>query len=101
MLRVVASILATVGFAVSGFVVAGPAEAQVSADCTVGLTQNSVGQSRPVISCLTVTGGEARGKADCVAAPDTNTAWVRSYENSAGGYCLFGARGPVLETRPG
>ena len=36
---------------------------------------------------------KARGKMDCTAAPDTKTAWVRAYQSSTGGYCLFGARG--------
>lgn len=92
-------VLATTALLAGGVLAAAPAQAQVSADCIVGLSQNSVGQSRPVISCAQVIGGEARARADCTAAPDTYTSWVRSYQSSVGGYCLFGARGAILEVR--
>ncbi|MBE7701636.1 hypothetical protein H9623_15190 [Oerskovia sp. Sa1BUA8] len=64
------------------------------ANCSGQTLTNGAGQSKPRISCTTMgTTTKARGKMDCTAAPDTKTAWVRAYQSSTGGYCLFGARG--------
>ena len=97
------SIMLAMGMVFSGLgvVTASSAAAAPSADCTVGLYTNpDTGRSRPNISCLVVTQAQARGRADCTLAPDTYTSWVVSYTASVGGYCLFGARGAIMEVRP-
>ncbi len=76
---------------------AAPAQAAVYADCTVGIGSND----NPYISCGDVVGGQARGRADCAWAPDTYTNWVRAWQSSVGGGCLFSARGAIMETRAG
>jgi hypothetical protein len=98
-------LLCTLPMIVGGVVTAAPASAAVNANCSVWI-ESSTGQAgqpirRPAINCLSVTGGQARGRADCTAAPDTYTAWVRSYQSSMGASCLFGARGAILQTREG
>jgi hypothetical protein len=96
------SLMLAVGltFSALGVVTASSAAAAPSADCTVGLYTNpDTGRSRPSISCLVVTQAQARGRADCTLAPDTYTSWVVSYTSSVGGYCLFGARGALMEVR--
>ena len=90
----VAAMLAT-GAAVA----ATPANA-AQVGCATGLIVNAVGQSKPYITCASIPGYEQRGRADCTAAPDTYTKWVKSWGTSEGGYCLFGARGAILERRP-
>lgn len=80
--------------------VQGSAEAALWANCSGQILRNGAGQSAPRISCTTVgPRSEARGKLDCTAAPDTATAWVRAYQSSTGGFCLFGARGYSYEVR--
>jgi len=71
------------------------ANAAVRADCAVGITDLQA----PSIACFSISGGEARGKADCIAAPDRNTIWIARPGGATGGSCFFNARGAVLETR--
>jgi hypothetical protein len=71
------------------------ANAGVQADCVVGITP----LQSPSITCFSISGGEARGKADCKFAPDTNTAWISRPGGSTGPACFFDARGAVLEIR--
>lgn len=96
--------LAAAVLAGGGVLAIAPAYAY-SVDCVHGLyTATSgvyAGRSKPMISCGTVVDAQARARADCTLAPDTYTAWVRSWQSSSGGYCLFGARGSILEMRPG
>lgn len=90
-----AAMLAT-GLAASAFVIAAPPAmaGYVQANCAVSIISRA-----PAIQCLSVTGGEARARANCVYAPDTYTRWVRSYQSATGGKCLFSARGAILQTR--
>lgn len=88
-----AGVLALAGVALSTV----PASA-ASADCIFGL-YSSGAKSGPYIICAEVSGAEARARADCTAAPDTYTRWVREYDSSRGGLCLFGARGAIMQTR--
>lgn len=82
-------------------VVVAPAPAQASnANCEVWLETSWTGRSRPFIDCdKVVSGYESRARADCTAAPDTYTYWVRSDGVSAGAFCTFGARGVIQEIR--
>ncbi|MFF5451413.1 hypothetical protein ACFY40_09265 [Streptomyces sp. NPDC012950] len=89
--------------AFTGLVAAAPAQAAanganaVYADCAVGsYGKNSDGVW---ISCGDVVGGEARGRADCAAAPDVYTSWVTGWKYSQNGFCLFKMRGAIMETR--
>jgi hypothetical protein len=72
-----------------------PDLAVVRADCVVGITP----LQSPSITCFSISGGEARGKADCIFAPDRNTEWISRPGGSTGPACFFDARGAVLETR--
>lgn len=75
-----------------------PASA-ASFDCITEIRNNSAGPY-PAIRCAVVQGGEARARADCVAAPDTYTSWINRPGSSIGAPCLFnGVRGSILETR--
>lgn len=75
-----------------------PASA-ASFDCITEIRNNGAGPY-PAIRCRVVQGGEARARADCVAAPDTYTGWLRAPGSSTGAPCLFnGHRGSILETR--
>ena len=96
--KTIAAMGMTAALLVAGFATATPATA--AADCKVGLiSDGAAGRSKPYIDCDYVSGVQARGRADCTAAPDTYTKWVRSYSYSEGGYCLFGARGAIMLTR--
>ena len=72
--------------------------ATVYADCftfTTGSNNDGVG-----ISCGNVVGGQARGRGDCVAAPDVYTDWVGAWtQSTSGSYCWFSERGTILEVR--
>ncbi|MEV6681708.1 hypothetical protein AB0N09_33270 [Streptomyces erythrochromogenes] len=89
--------------ALTSLVAAAPAQAAatganaVYADCVVG----SYGEDRDGvwISCGDVVGGEARGKADCAAAPDIHTDWITGWKYAKDGFCWFDMRRAVLQTR--
>jgi len=70
----------------------------VYADCftyTTGANSDGVG-----ISCGDVVGGDARGRGDCVAAPDVYTDWIGAWSYSEStSYCWFNERGTILEVR--
>jgi hypothetical protein len=88
----------SVGLFAGGMVAATPAQAgTVYADCAVGLYgKNNDGVT---IACGDVVGGQARGRADCKAAPDIYTKWIGAWASDSNGWCLFSARGAILETR--
>lgn len=95
--RAVAAFALFTAAGVGSFFVAQPAQAGVNANCSVSVYgKNSDGVW---IACLSVTGGEARGRADCAFAPDVYTPWIRSYSTASGGWCVFKARGAILEVR--
>lgn len=89
----IAILSAIAGIGIAGSVAALPASA-ASADCIVSIINRA-----PSIACYAVSQAEARARADCAYAPDTYTAWVRSYQTSVGGRCLFAARRVIQETR--
>lgn len=97
----VLSAIAAGAMALSGLtVLAGPAQAAVEVDdCVADLQQNIVGQSRPRINCGEDTVNEHRARANCTAAGDRYTGWVRAEQFDVGNYCPFGARGVSIETR--
>lgn len=97
MRRAVAVLGLFISAGAASFLVARPAEAVVRADCSVGLYGKNL--DGVAISCAVVTGGEARGRADCAYAPDVYTNWVTSWQSSASGFCLFSARGAILNVR--
>ncbi len=89
----------TTALAIPFLLTASPAAAStVYADCftyTTGSNNDGVG-----ISCGDVVGGEARGRGDCVAAPDVYTDWIGAWSGStSGSYCWFNERGTILEIR--
>jgi hypothetical protein len=51
------------------------------------------------IYCNQALGGDARGRGDCVSAPDIYTAWVHANGYAQNGFCLFSMRGTIMETR--
>lgn len=71
------------------------ASAAVRADCIVGITSTQA----PSVNCRVLSGGEARGRADCILAPDTYTRWISRPGGAQGSRCFFDARGAILETR--
>jgi hypothetical protein len=83
---------AAMGIALS---LAAVATAAVRADCIVGITSNQA----PSVACRVLSGGEARGRADCIFAPDTYTRWIARPGGAQGSRCWFDARGAILETR--
>ena len=68
-------------------------------DCTATLEQNGWGQSHAILDCGADTDNEHRARADCTAAIDQYTRWIRANDASASGYCTWGARGVIIETR--
>lgn len=89
--------------ALTSVVAAVPAQAAqarpdtVYADCTVG--DYGKNHDGVWISCGDVVGGQARGRADCKAAPDIYTDWVGAWTYAQNGFCWFSMRGAVMETR--
>ena len=95
--RAIAAFSLITAASVGSFLVAPPAQAGVNANCSVAVYgKNSDGVW---IGCGSVTGGEARGRADCAFAPDVYTRWIRSFNSATGGWCVFKARGAILEVR--
>lgn len=93
--------LAFVTLAAIGLLVAiTPAQAAVTLDdCTATLEQNGWGQSHAILACGADTDNEHRARADCTAAIDQYTHWIRANQTSASAYCTWGARGVIIETR--
>jgi hypothetical protein len=102
------AVAAGVGATLLASVVAGAAPASAASpggkvhpmasfDCTTG----SYGENNDGvwIYCSKALGGDARGRGDCVAAPDIYTDWVHTNGYSQNGFCLFSMRGTITETR--
>jgi len=69
----------------------------MTADCITGTYGSN--NDGVWISCAVVSGGEARGRADCTAAPDIYTNWITSWASDQNGFCLFQLRQTILELK--
>lgn len=67
----------------------------VQADCVTGTIDKKAS-----IVCNTITGGEARVRADCKYFPDFYSDWISKPAGDDTLSCPFGIRGAILETRP-
>jgi hypothetical protein len=83
----------------SSFLLSQPAQAgAVNANCAVGIYGKN--HDGITITCGSVLGGQARGRADCSFAPDIYTDWITSFNTKKNCCCLFKAATAILELRP-